>query len=171
MEPHDGIEPTPSVWKTEVLPLYECDIGWEGRGRTYDTQSQSLLPCHLATSQWWPRRDLNPRMYAWKAYELNRFSTRPWWTSRELNSEPLPYQDTALTYWARRPWCEMWELNSHSWFHRPVNYHCSNLTIMMAGSDWNRTVVNRLIADRSTIELRTLIWWGIWVSNSARQCQ
>ena len=43
MEPHDGIEPTPSVWKTEVLPLYECDIGWEGRGRTYTTEFQRLV--------------------------------------------------------------------------------------------------------------------------------
>ena len=43
MEPHDGIEPTPSVWKTEVLPLYECDIGWEGRGRTFTLESQSLV--------------------------------------------------------------------------------------------------------------------------------
>ena len=43
MEPHDGIEPTPSVWKTEVLPLYECDIGWEGRGRTYTNEFQGLV--------------------------------------------------------------------------------------------------------------------------------
>lgn len=26
MDPHVGIEPTPSAWKAEVLPLYECEL-------------------------------------------------------------------------------------------------------------------------------------------------
>ena len=153
MEPHDGIEPTPSVWKTEVLPLYECDIGWEGRGRTYDTQSQGLLPCHLATSQWWPRRDLNPRMYAWKAYELNRFSTRPWWTSRELNSEPLPYQDTALTYWARRPWVEMRESNPPI-MHSQCTVFTDSPTSTYYGGSWLKS------NSRQSVNSRSLYHWA-----------
>ena len=44
--------------------------GWDGRTRTYECQSQSLVPYHLATSQYWHRyiekkwggwRDSNPR--------------------------------------------------------------------------------------------------------------
>ena len=94
MERVKRIELSQSAWKAEVLPLNYTRIKvlfistlifqWSGR------QDSNLRPpgpkpgalpswatSRYLTFKWWPVRDSNPCMHAWKACVFNRFTNGP----------------------------------------------------------------------------------------------
>ena len=114
------------------------DDGWDGRTRTYECQSQSLVPYHLATSQypacakprrggkWGEWRDSNPRSSEPQSDALTNYATptifRPdlcgsWCIPalvRQEGLEPPTYClegscSIQMSYW--RIWSEWWESN------------------------------------------------------------